>query len=218
MRDIPARLLFRKRFVSQYELNGKYVKTYDSIAEAANAIDGSAKQLYLCLRGEKKSLGGYIWRKGKNKDRLDTELYEMLQRNKLLNAKKIVSQYTKTGEYIKTYESIANAAKQTGISKATIGQAANRKLKSSGGFIWRFGSSTETLDLSDLKHAPFATSNRSVSQYDLNGSLLASYTSIKGASLKTGVSRSNIDACLRGRSRHAGGFVWKYQNPDQDKN
>lgn len=51
-----------------------------------------------------------------------------------------VRQYSKEGEYIATFASLAEAGKQTGIAHQTIGQVA-RKLplnKTGGGFIWRY--------------------------------------------------------------------------------
>jgi hypothetical protein len=54
-------LVFRKRVV-QYDLEGNYIKTYDSLTEAAltnNLRKGNLSNV--CL-GRKKTLGGYIWR------------------------------------------------------------------------------------------------------------------------------------------------------------
>ena len=48
-----------------------------------------------------------------------------------------------------------------------------------------------------------------VKQYDDYGNLLASYNSIMDAERATGVRNSGISACLKGRVKHAGGFIWK---------
>jgi group I intron endonuclease len=52
--------------------------------------------------------------------------------------------------------------------------------------------------------------SKPVHQYDLNGTLLNVYPSVKVARLETGV--FNISHCAIGKQKQAGGFVWKYIN------
>ena len=49
-----------------------------------------------------------------------------------------VSQYTKDCEFITTYPSVLEAARQTGVWPTVISKCCRGKLKSAGGFIWRF--------------------------------------------------------------------------------
>lgn len=49
-----------------------------------------------------------------------------------------------------------------------------------------------------------------VAQYTKDGKLLEVFNSAKEASLKTGIFRSSICFCLKGRYKSAGGFIWKY--------
>lgn len=51
---------------------------------------------------------------------------------------KPVYKYSLDGKLIATYLSISEAARQTGISKGNISQCCNGRLKTAGGFIWRF--------------------------------------------------------------------------------
>lgn len=48
-----------------------------------------------------------------------------------------VSQYSKSGKLIKTFQSAHEASKATGIFVTSICDACNGKLKTSGGYIWR---------------------------------------------------------------------------------
>jgi len=41
--------------------------------------------------------------------------------------------------FIKTFDSITNAAKETNNNRESIGKCCNNKNKTAGGFIWRFG-------------------------------------------------------------------------------
>lgn len=50
---------------------------------------------------------------------------------------KPVSQYTKSGEYVATYQSAHEAARQTGVHFTTISKCCNGIYNSAGGYIWR---------------------------------------------------------------------------------
>ena len=53
------------------------------------------------------------------------------------NSKKVL-QFTKSGEFIKEWPSINEAAQQLGIAHSNICRCCNRKLKSAGGYIWEY--------------------------------------------------------------------------------
>ena len=53
---------------------------------------------------------------------------------------KVVAQYTKNGEFVATYASAYEAARQTKVHRGHISECCNGKLKSSGGYIWKFAS------------------------------------------------------------------------------
>lgn len=49
-----------------------------------------------------------------------------------------------------------------------------------------------------------------VSQYTMDGKLIATYKSITDAKRITGI--STIGLCCKGKARHGGGFIWRYDN------
>lgn len=49
-----------------------------------------------------------------------------------------------------------------------------------------------------------------VVQYTKDGELVWKYSSAKEASTKTGICRSSICFCIKGRYKLAGGFIWRY--------
>lgn len=51
---------------------------------------------------------------------------------------KLVAQYTQDGELIKVWPSTMEVGRQTGFSQGGISLAANGKLKTSHGFIWKY--------------------------------------------------------------------------------
>lgn len=57
---------------------------------------------------------------------------------------KQVEQYTKNGEYIKTYETVSDAAKAVGCCVAAISNCCLGRSKTSMGFQWRFSEGSTT--------------------------------------------------------------------------
>ena len=55
--------------------------------------------------------------------------------------------------------------------------------------------------------------SKPIIQYDLNYNFVNEYLSIKEASLQTGILKQNIGACINGRYKKSGGFIWKYKDP-----
>ena len=79
-------------------------------------------------------------RRGERNGRYGKKMSEEAKRKMVENLpnKVCVSQYTKSGEFVKSYLSIAEAAKQTGIDSRHISAVCNNKnRKTSGGYIWK---------------------------------------------------------------------------------
>jgi len=49
--------------VHQYSLDGKYIKTFDSIADAQRAMNPNAISVYRAVSGKARSAYGFQWRK-----------------------------------------------------------------------------------------------------------------------------------------------------------
>ena len=64
-------------------------------------------------------------------------------------------------------------------------------------------------------HKPRATLWKPVSQYDMEGNFIATYQSIGEAEKITGVKQPNISANLRGVTRMAGNYLWRYAEDDK---
>lgn len=61
-------------------------------------------------------------------------------------------------------------------------------------------------------HAGYLNPNRlkAVCQYDLDGTLLGEYSSIKEACDVTGANQGSVCAACKGNRKTANGFIWKY--------
>lgn len=72
----------------------------------------------------------------------------------------------------------------------------------------------EEIIIDRKKHSDIMTKRigRKISQYSKDGILLASFQSIKAAAVETCINRKNINQMLSGRSKSAGGFIWRYDD------
>jgi len=114
--------------VSQYDLDGNWIRDYDSIYEASEDTGINKGNICECCRGKYKSAGKYIWRYyGDNPPKKYT--------NKTL---KSVCQYDLDGNFIMEFDSITEAAKKTGSRSNCIQMCCVGKFKYSNGFIWRY--------------------------------------------------------------------------------
>lgn len=63
--DIPAYTphMMEKIPIRQFSLAGKYLATFDSLCEAAKIVKVHVPELTYAIRGKRKSVGGYQWRR-----------------------------------------------------------------------------------------------------------------------------------------------------------
>lgn len=196
--------------VYQYDLDGVFIAEYPSMMEAERqtGIDNSA--ICACCKGVNTYTKDYIWSYKKydcvppiDKEKLR---YERITKKQ----EKLVYQYSLDGDFITSYNSISRASEVTGIDFKLISMCCLKKngRKMAGGYMWFY-------DYNGDKIQPYKKGHviKAISLYDLNGTLLKTYNSIKEAiidlNLKSTAS-SNISSCLRGRKDSAYGYIWKY--------
>lgn len=68
-----------------------------------------------------------------------------------------------------------------------------------------YGTRSERIGLSNGKK---------VRQYTADGELLAVYSSCAAAARITGLNRQAINNCALGKSKHSGGYVWKWEDDE----
>lgn len=57
-----------KKKVSQYDKNGSFIKTYNSMSDASRENNIQVTNISYCANGKRKSAGGYIWKLERNDD------------------------------------------------------------------------------------------------------------------------------------------------------
>ena len=129
---------------------------------------------------------------------------------------KEVSQYTKSGEYIATYQCLADAAASLGKRNGAnhIGAVCAGNRKSAYGYLWSFEKAPKIQPVTyDIKYGAECYNARQIIQCDKSGTALNVFQTVSDAAIAvagTIVAASNISACAKNNKKTAYGFVWKY--------
>ena len=127
---------------------------------------------------------------------------------------KPVSQYSLSGEFLRTYPSIKEAERQTGVGEGGIINVAKMKQSHAGGFIWRYGKSTQKLE--SLRLIEFSTKIKiPVNQYDSNNQLIGAFRNVRHAAKQMQFTGSEYDRLRILLKTGKGitefkGYTWKY--------
>lgn len=120
IKEFPLDLCWKKSIEFQtpnkeqaLELEAELIKWYDSVENGYNVSDYGSRHF---------------------------NPHSEESRNKTSNSMGVngILQYSKTGEFIAEYPSIAEAERQTGCNHSHICKCCKGKLKSCGGYIWKY--------------------------------------------------------------------------------
>jgi hypothetical protein len=124
--------------IFQFDRDGKFIRQYVNIKEAAKALGITIELIRGNLRGVAKTAAGYQWR----------TIHDPLFKNGIIDIAPVkVSVSPKTrpvvqldleNKPIREFSSIRQAAKGIGIDPSAIAGCAKKKLKTASGFIWKF--------------------------------------------------------------------------------
>lgn len=109
---------------------------------------------------------------------------------------------------------MTEASNKTGVSVSKISLVAKGKRKSSGGYIWEYvNEKLFNQKKSSRVYIPEQDANAiPILQYDKNGNFIKEYISTAQAVKENGfANRTNITQNLRGKTKSAYGYVWKYK-------
>lgn len=127
-----------------------------------------------------------------------------------------VSQYNTEGFYIKTYQSLSQAAIAIGIDVRTIQKKIATK-QAYEGFFWRLGKDKNQIDLEEVRQAFEEQrttirniNSKQVARYTLDGELMDYYPSVKEAARLLNTSTNSLFEALKGRQLATKGYIWRY--------
>lgn len=131
-----------------------------------------------------------------------------------------INQYDMSGHYIRTYQSISEAERITGINNSNISSCCKGKRNYAGNYQWRYEKDT-SLPLQNFvlkkekkkqkEQEKTQKKKRIIIQLDKNNNIIDKFKTCTEASQKTGIHCGNINSCLNKKRNAAGGFYWMYE-------
>lgn len=127
MKQLPKEKIFfaneqRKqlRAVTQYDLKGNFIQTFNSVKEAAEKTGTKQTEISACINhSERISTNGYVWRKGKHTENIPPTKFANKREGEHLYSKPVIRTDVKTGER-KRYATRRLAAKENNTTSTNI--------------------------------------------------------------------------------------------------
>ncbi len=145
---------------------------------------------------------------------LPKEFLDSVRQKIVKSNSKRITQYNSKGKKIRTFSSMADAERATGIYATTITNVASGENITAGGFIWRWGNKKKlNIDIKKIKEDRRKEHRKnykiiSVTQYDMKGNRLAYYPSLTDAEEATGINGGQISLAAKGVYKSAKGYFW----------
>ena len=118
-----------KKTVYQYSVDdGLLVGQYDSLESAANAVSGTRKSISAACLGKINNYNGYHW----------SFSHTIPFKLPLDKRRKEVLQIDIGGNLVAQFKSVAEASRQTGISKSPIAKTCREEQDQAGGYYWNY--------------------------------------------------------------------------------
>ena len=117
-----------KKDVYQYNLDGILNQTYEDLQSAANAINATIKKMSNTCLSVNQLLDGYYW---------SYNFEELYTPNKDKRRKEVL-QIDIGGGIVAQFKSVAEASRQTGISKSPIAKTCRGEQEHTGGYLWEY--------------------------------------------------------------------------------
>ena len=214
--------------VKQYDVEGNFIKRYNSAKEAAEMNNLRANNIARCCRGVVKISENYIWTFANNEDEENTikneannedendivedVVTEQLITKEIVKRKnsvvKTVAQYNMDGTFIKTFDSGHDAAKEISVLPESIYSAIRNKFLSKG-FQWRY-----VIDDNIIQKIPEVTAHKKyMKQVEIykDGKLYKSFISIREAATIMNVNISMCRKFLAGTKKDPSNCEWKFK-------
>ncbi|GGH27286.1 hypothetical protein FAZ19_18860 [Sphingobacterium alkalisoli] len=197
--------------VSQYNMEGHYLHTYESLSQAAEAVGATISAISAATKKKALTAVGYIWRLGSSKKNVAVRnIHKAIRRTKGAP----VSQYDLEGRRIATYYNMSQAAEVLGLERKVISDAVNGRVLVTASSVWRKGEA-ETIDTSREQRSLSLRKGYTVSQYDLEGNKVRTFTNSKEAASFINVQTERINAMAIRDDLLLKGYIWRYGEEPQ---
>lgn len=200
----------------QYDLQGNFIKEWDSTAEASAELEINSSCISHCINGKGARAGQYMWLLA-TEEKPEVQIENYFAKRGIRNPEekkeigKKVCQYDLSGKYIKTWETMLEAEMALGspVSAAGICGCCKEKKPTCGGYRWCYW--TEEAE-KDIQSKVVHKNAKAINQYDESGKLVNTWLGgASEASRETEISRKAINNYIRGNTKKKpGGYHWEY--------
>lgn len=123
---------FRARSVVQYDLEGNFIKKFDTIVEACKKYSVIKDGITNCCKRKVHSAYGFQWRYAENIKNIKENIGVCKTYNPVL-------QYNLNGNLIQEHNTtLANISNSFDIPSSTLSACCSGRLKTAGGYIWKY--------------------------------------------------------------------------------
>ena len=118
--------------IVQIDINtGQKINEYDSITEAAKAVNGDTSSITKACKGKLFAISGYLWCYSNQFENWVMPEYKKMN----IPVHQIDAN---TNDIIKTYFNARQATEETGVQFQNIQKVCSGKRNKAGGFVWRY--------------------------------------------------------------------------------
>ncbi len=235
----------KRKAILQYNLKGEFIKEYPSLTEAAADNDITREAILRVINKEATHPtmnNPYIWDYKDNFTTVPVALnildyykdpdYKVIMNESCVEARiksneevkdgyfaklaKGVDQYTVDNKFIKSYRSISEASKETGISVTSIRTYINDpeyfnklKNKAKAKFIWKVSSNAEQISREEVLLKAAIKNSKKVNKCDYSGNIIKTYSGIVAASKEEHIDTKTIRRAILSDSPYKG-YYWEY--------
>ena len=193
----------RSLAVSQYNLNGEYIKTFPSAVIAAKKTGADSSVIGQCCIGKKMTSGNFLWSREK-KDVIDIPDGFVPPRP--------FKVFKKNGDYIGEFLNQTDCV-HLGMIPTNIGRCLNGERASVNGYVVIYSDQYhgQCMKYVPKKRRTTNKKSKAVLKLDLNGNLISEYESITQAAKSEGRSPSDVKKCCDGKLKRSGNYKWRYK-------
>lgn len=186
--------------VVQLSLNGGFIAIHNSMKDAECATGVSAGLISGCCCGTQYSAGGYLWTLASEYDKGNIPVYH--PRHTVA-----VIQLDLNGKFIKRYNSIKEAADETGIPSCHISACCQKPNSSTGGFQWVYEKDYDPNKI----YPEIKPHKRRVVKLTINMEYVQTFDSVTEAAESVGKKTPLIIRSCKNPQVTAYGFKWMYE-------
>lgn len=198
--------------IVQLDLEGNYIKTWESTEELKNEFK-TFSHILSCCKGKRRKSSGFRW---VYKIDYDNGNIEKINFNKNNNSRKIV-QLSLSGDFIKEWDSVKDAVISLKLKDRGgdgIRASCNNDAKSSYGYIWIWKSdyNTDTLKLRvDSINNKLKVKKNSIIQLSLSGDFIKEWSNLTEIQKVLKIDRHLISKACRNKTYIHSNYIWVYK-------